>query len=148
MRGSICAFAICLQFQVGKYCIRWWATVAICNASTCALGGRIARVMISLAIRIISGALGNRGIPANPSHDGMRPHLARQEAKGSQIRVTADRFLSPIALISADEHRLGTQGGFQSIGCFSWPFRMGDYLDLLDWTARQVAPGERGMTPT
>ena len=83
-----------------------------------------------------------------PPHDKMRPHLARQEANGSQIRVTADRFLSPITLISADENSLGTQGGFQGIGCFSWPFRMGDYLELLVWTARQVAPSERGMTPT
>ena len=25
--------------------------------------------------------------------------------------------------------------------------RLGDYLELLDWTARQTAPGKRGTTP-
>jgi len=29
MRGRIFAFAMCLQFHVSRYCIRWWATAAM-----------------------------------------------------------------------------------------------------------------------
>ena len=101
-----------------------------------------------------------------------------------QSQVTADRFLSPIALIPADDQRLGPQASSHRFRCsdkgflplsvckktgtgtshgvsFQWffivgrsqsPFfnrllSQGDYLELLDWTARQVAPGKRGTTP-
>ena len=67
-----------------------------------------------------------------------------------QSRVTADRFLSPIALISADDQRLGPQASSHRFRCSDKGFlslSQGDYLELLDWTARQVAPGKRGTTP-
>ena len=52
-----------------------------------------------------------------------------------QSRVTADRFLSPIALISADENRLGPQASPQRFRCSDKGFlsmSQGDYLELLD----------------
>ena len=67
-----------------------------------------------------------------------------------QSRVTADRFLSPIALIPADDQRLGPQASSNRFRCSDKGFlslSQGDYLELLDWTARQVAPGKRGTTP-
>jgi hypothetical protein len=67
-----------------------------------------------------------------------------------QSRVTADRFLSPIALISADDQQLGPQASSNRFRCSDkgfLPLSQGDYLELLDWTARQVAPGKRGTTP-
>ena len=67
-----------------------------------------------------------------------------------QSRVTADRFLSPIALISADDQQLGPQASSNRFRCSDKGFlslSQGDYLELLDWTARQVAPGKRGTTP-
>ena len=67
-----------------------------------------------------------------------------------QSRVTADRFLSPIALIPADDQRLGSQASSNRFRCSDKGFlslSQGDYLELLDWTARQVAPGKRGTTP-
>ena len=67
-----------------------------------------------------------------------------------QSRVTADRFLSPIALIPADDQQLGPQASSHRFRCSDkgfLPLSQGDYLELLDWTARQVAPGNRGTTP-
>ena len=67
-----------------------------------------------------------------------------------QSRVTADRFLSPIALIPADGQQLGPQASSNRFRCSDkgfLPLSEGDYLELLDWTARQVAPGKRGATP-
>jgi REP element-mobilizing transposase RayT len=67
-----------------------------------------------------------------------------------QSQVTADRFLSPIALIPADDQRLGPQASSNRFRCSDkgfLPVSQGDYLELLDWTARQVAPGKRGTTP-
>lgn len=66
-----------------------------------------------------------------------------------QSRVTADRFLSPIAYIPADYQRLGPQASSNRFRCSDkgfLPLSQGDYLELLDWTARQVAPGKRGTT--
>jgi hypothetical protein len=63
--------------------------------------------------------------------------------------VTADRFLSPIELISANENPLGAQSSSQRFRCSDKGFlamSQGDYLELLDWTARQLAPGKRGTT--
>jgi hypothetical protein len=67
-----------------------------------------------------------------------------------QSRVTADRFLSPIALIPADDQRLGPIASSNRFRCSDkgfLPLSQGDYLELLDWTARQVAPGKQGTTP-
>ena len=64
--------------------------------------------------------------------------------------VSRDRFLAPLAINERQEqhgtcpHRQGhrcSDKGFLAIG-------LRDYLELLDWTARQTAAGNRGVTPT
>jgi hypothetical protein len=68
----------------------------------------------------------------------------------AQSRVAADRFLAPIVLIPADDQQLGPQASSNRFRCSDkgfLPLSQGDYLELLDWTARQVAPGKRSMTP-
>ena len=85
-----------------------------------------------------SAAIGNEEVPQSVSPIAV------------QSRVTADRFLSPIALIPADDQRLGPQASSHRFCCSDkgfLPLSQGDYLELLDWTARQVAPGKRGTTP-
>mgnify|MGYP002624316323 CR=1 FL=1 len=63
--------------------------------------------------------------------------------------VSRDRFLAPLQLekspgeLSIRPHRFGyrcSDKGFL-------PIRLSDYLELLDWTARQLTPGKRGATP-
>ena len=86
----------------------------------------------------IPAAIGNEEVPQSVSPIAM------------QSRVTADRFLSPIALIPADDQRLGPQASSHRFRCSDkgfLPLSQGDYLELLDWTARQVAPGKRATTP-
>jgi hypothetical protein len=62
--------------------------------------------------------------------------------------VSRDCFLAPLAIdesqdpLGACPHRAGqrcSDKGFLTIS-------LGDYLQLLDWTARQKAPGKRGVT--
>jgi hypothetical protein len=85
-----------------------------------------------------SAAIGNEEDPQSVSPIAVPP------------RVAADRFLSPIALIPADDQRLGPQASSHRFRCSDkgfLPLSQGDYLELLDWTAQQVAPGKRGTTP-
>ncbi len=63
--------------------------------------------------------------------------------------VNGDAFLSPLTI---DEHRdpigpCASQGvrRFSDKGFLAMSLE--DYLELLDWSARQVAPGKRGKTP-
>ena len=74
------------------------------------------------------------------SSDGSLPQIGA---------VSRDCFLAPLAIderrdpLGACPHRVGqrcSDKGFLTIS-------LGDYLQLLDWTARQTAPGKRGMTP-
>ena len=48
-RGRITGFAMCLQFHVNRKSMRWTAAQAIWSASNAALGGKIARSIISAA---------------------------------------------------------------------------------------------------
>jgi hypothetical protein len=76
----------------------------------------------------------------------------QQSSDGSlpQIGVVSrDCFLAPLAIderrdpLGACPHRAGhrcSDKGFLAIS-------LGDYLQLLDWTARQTAAGKRGATP-
>jgi REP element-mobilizing transposase RayT len=71
------------------------------------------------------------------------------EAAGATASSAADRFLSPLEL-GEDLEELG--GPVHSTGarCSDkgfLPMKVTDYLELLDWTARQTAPGKRGSTP-
>jgi hypothetical protein len=85
-----------------------------------------------------SAAIGNEEVPQSVSPIAV------------QSLVSADRFLSPIALIPADDQKLRPQASSNRFRCSDkgfLPLSQGDYLELLDWTARQVAPGKRGTTP-
>jgi hypothetical protein len=76
---------------------------------------------------VISAAIGREAVAEGVSPIAM------------QSRVTADRFLSPIALIPADDQRLGPQDSSNRFRCSDKGFlslSQGDYLELLDWTAR------------
>jgi hypothetical protein len=79
-----------------------------------------------------------------------------------QSHVTADRFLSPIALISADENRLVKNGDRHlarclipvDFLCWSEPVPIfqqtairGGLPGVTRLAPRQVAPGKREMTP-
>jgi len=76
----------------------------------------------------------------------------QQSSDGSLPRIDAvsrDCFLSPLTIderqdpLGACSHSAGhrcSDKGFLAIS-------LGDYLELLDWTARQTAPGKRGTTP-
>ena len=63
--------------------------------------------------------------------------------------TSADRFLSPLTI---DERRdsLGPAVSQSGVRCSDkgfLPLPLSDYLELLDWTARQIAPRKRGSTP-
>ena len=65
------------------------------------------------------------------------------------LPASPDGFLSPLTL----EERTGelgavpSQGGLRCSDKGFLPLPQGDYLALLDWTARQSVPGKRGATP-
>ena len=63
--------------------------------------------------------------------------------------VTADQFLAPLKIneqvdslspLPSETGRRCSELGFLTL-------ELEDYLELLDWTARQVVPGKRGCTP-
>ena len=74
------------------------------------------------------------------------------DSSRSQPRIDAvsrDCFLAPLTI---DERRdsLGACPHLAGHRCSDKGFlaiSLGDYLELLDWTARQTAPGKRGTTP-
>ena len=65
------------------------------------------------------------------------------------LPASPDGFLSPLTL----EERTGelgavpSQGGLRCSDKGFLPLSQGDYLALLNWTARQSVPGKRGATP-
>lgn len=74
--------------------------------------------------------------------------LAGQENAGG-LASRADRFLSPLSIDEAHDP-LGpvpSGGGFRCSDKGFLPMSLTDYLQLLDWTARQGAHGKRGVTP-
>ena len=78
-----------------------------------------------------------------------------------QSRFRAVRLLDEAALLACAAYVWRKGDGTSHDVSFQWIFNVGrshspffnrlpsqgDYLELLDWTARQVAPGKRGMTP-
>ena len=67
----------------------------------------------------------------------------------AKLRHRRDSFLSPVSI---DEllDPIGPCGSETPERCSDKGFlamSLADYLELLDWTARQAAPGKRGKTP-
>jgi hypothetical protein len=85
-------------------------------------------------------------------------HVARSSGKdgeqagpgaSAKTALAPDRFLSPLQI---EEHggELGALGNREGSRCSDrgfLPMSVVDYLALLDWTARQTAPGKCGSTP-
>lgn len=57
-----------------------------------------------------------------------------------------DRFLAPIPVIESDDKLLVSQPGFRCSDKGFLQIREEAYIELLDWTARQVASGKPGRT--
>ncbi|TWU41614.1 hypothetical protein Q31b_30650 [Novipirellula aureliae] len=55
--------------------------------------------------------------------------------------LSIDEQLDPVGPCASDSSKRCSDKGFL-------PISLVDYLKLLDWTARQVAPGKRGVTPS
>ncbi|TWU34526.1 hypothetical protein Q31b_54800 [Novipirellula aureliae] len=55
--------------------------------------------------------------------------------------LSIDERLDPVGPCASDSGKRCSDKGFL-------PISLVDYLKLLDWTARQVAPGKRGVTPS
>jgi len=73
-----------------------------------------------------------------------------QTSGSIENRSLSDRFLSPLTI---DELRdsLGAHANQSGYRCSDKGFLSLsnlEYLELLDWTARQIAPGKRGSTPS
>ncbi|MBS0260894.1 MAG: hypothetical protein JSS02_02970, partial [Planctomycetes bacterium] len=65
-------------------------------------------------------------------------------------RVTADQFLAPVALDQRPDAELGPVLNKTGTRCSDkgfLPMSLGDYLQLLDWTGRQLARGKKGRIP-
>ena len=74
------------------------------------------------------------------------PPSSRHTKNGT---VSRDRFLVPLQLHKSPD-RLGVcshQSGHRCSDKGFLPIRLSEYLELLDWTARQLVPGKRGATP-
>ena len=74
---------------------------------------------------------------------------AKSDCTTSRNSSMPDRSLAPIQI---DEHndQLGPQPSSNSARCSDKGFlnmTAVEYLQLLDWTARQLVPGKRGLTP-
>ena len=81
--------------------------------------------------------------------DASQAPTAADNQPFAKLRYRRDSFLSPVSIdelldpvgpcVSDCETRCSDKG-FLAMS-------LGSYLELLDWTARQVAPGKRGKTP-
>lgn len=73
----------------------------------------------------------------------------KSSASGPTASGTPDRLLSPVPLnertgaIGAVRNREGHRASDQGF----LPLSLGDYLQLLDWTARRLVKGKQGKTP-
>lgn len=78
------------------------------------------------------------------------PENSTEEAPSRPSPPTsADRFLAPLEINERDDE-LGPQASHRGCRCSDKGFlamSTADYLELLDWTARQTARGKRGSTP-
>ncbi len=97
--------------------------------------------------RRIESLRDKRPDPAENNQQPNRPPTPREGVVA--LRGKADRFLAPLSI----DEQSDTTGPCASVTpgrCSDKGFlalSLVDYLQLLDWTARQVAPGKRGVTP-
>ncbi|WP_372719567.1 transposase [Novipirellula sp.] len=69
--------------------------------------------------------------------------------KDIPIAKLRDHFLAPV-LLDEGAGQIGpcaSQSGNRCSDKGFLPMSLEDYLEMLDWTARQIAPGKRGFTP-
>jgi hypothetical protein len=86
------------------------------------------------------------GSEAEGTRGGRRPRVA----SGPTRAPAADRFLAPLTMDErATAPRVsGNGGGSRCSDKGFLPLSVPEYLELLDWTARQTVAGKRGTTPT
>ena len=89
------------------------------------------------------------GLGAQPGRLAASDGGPTADVGSSKASTLPDRFLSPLEL---DERggELGPCGNGSGTRCSDKGFlamSVTDYLQLLDWTARQTVPGKRGATP-
>ena len=71
-------------------------------------------------------------------------------ALSGRVRATPDQFLAPVSLDQQPGAALGTVLNKTGTRCSDkgfLPMSLGDYLELLDWTGRQLAQGKKGRIP-
>ncbi|MBS0267186.1 MAG: hypothetical protein JSS02_35000, partial [Planctomycetes bacterium] len=71
-------------------------------------------------------------------------------APSAGVRATADQFLAPVSLEQQTGAALGPVLSKTGTRCSDkgfLPMSLGDYLQLLDWTGRQLAQGKKGRIP-
>jgi hypothetical protein len=86
---------------------------------------------------------------ASPSDDLPNHEVEPLACNSIPVVRLADHFLSPLS-INERHDPIGptlNQAGFRCSDKGFLPMTRLDCLDLLDWTARQIAPGKRGSTP-
>ena len=87
--------------------------------------------------------------PATRHQASKKTSESSGKQKGIALDATPDGFLSPLTL----DERCGEVGAVPSktgLRCSDkgfLPMSQGDYIVLLDWTARQSVPGKPGRTP-
>jgi hypothetical protein len=76
------------------------------------------------------------------------PGSASEPSPAPTESETPDQFLSPL-MINEQTDPIGPDPSLHGTRCSNkgfLPMPLGDYLELLDWTARQLVPGKRGVT--
>ena len=81
--------------------------------------------------------------------DSVDQESAAEVAPATSEQVVADRFLSPLTIDERNDP-IGPDASSDGFRCSEkgiLPLSVADYLELLDWTARQLADGKPGSTP-
>nr|WP_052329595.1 transposase [Rhodopirellula sp. SWK7] len=84
--------------------------------------------------------------------NGADSEARRSEARHppiDKLRHSRDSFLSPVSIDELTDPigPCASESGERCSDKGFLPMTLASYLELLDWTARQVAPGKRGRTP-
>lgn len=85
------------------------------------------------------------GLAATPEASDFTSVQRRME--GETTTPGRDAFLSPLEVDESQPGPLPSQGGQRASDKGCLPLSVADYLQLLDWTGRQLARGKRGSIP-